>query len=424
MPQAVRSSYQIHISALVEWIKVYDNVWVVNLSFIFTNVAYKTLVGVDLPNMGSNQHELNGVQALREFFGTDERTRGTISWHYFADDEEPIQEKTEFTFYDARENHPTRTEWRFYYPGSFLAHADIGDRLFIARSQSGQLFGLVFQNGSGWLRAAQTFFGSGVSTSHLDPVPRETLESQELELLRRQILDALNLDIAVPVTQTDEELMVEKYGRVFPSTKEMGVFARSQVEVDTNNADETLVRWLNREEELFRALERVVIGERLREAFESVDEFIEYSLSVQNRRKSRMGFALQNHLAELFSVHRLRFTPQARTEANNRPDFIFPGQNEYHDHGFDSALLVMLGVKSTSKDRWRQVLTEADRIPVKHLCTLETGISVKQTDEMKRQNLTLVIPSSLHETYTNDQQRGLLNVGAFIEFARGKQNLA
>jgi EcoRII C terminal len=379
-------------------------------------------VTVDLPNMGSNQHELNGVQALREFFGTGGRTQGTINWHYFADDQEPIQEKTEFTFYDARENHPTRTEWRLYYAGSFLAHADVGDRLFLARSRSGQLFGLVFQGGSAWLRAAQTLFGTNVSTSRLDSVSRETLDNQELELLRRQILDELNLDIAVPATQTDEEIMIEKYGRIFPSTKEMALFARSQVKVDPNNPDETLVRWLNREEELFRALEQVVIGERLEEGFKSVDEFIEYSLSIQNRRKSRMGFALQNHLAELFTVHHLRFTPQARTEANNRPDFIFPGQDEYRDEAFDAALLVMLGVKSTSKDRWRQVLTEADRIPEKHLCTLEAGISVKQTDEMKRQKLTLVIPTSLHETYTGDQRGALLTVGAFIEFARLKQN--
>ena len=50
----------------------------------------------------------------------------------------------------------------------------------------------------------------------------------------------------------------------------------------------------------------------------------------------------------------------------------------------------------TSKDRWRQVLTEADRIPQKHLCTLEAGISTKQTDETRRQSLTLVVPAGLH----------------------------
>lgn len=398
-----------------------------NLSSVFSEVAHKVLVAVDLPNLGSHQHELNGVSALKEFFGTSGPTRGTLSWHYFADDQEPVQATSEFTFYDARAKSADRTgrsEWRFYYEGGFLALADVGDRFFLARSQSGQLFGLVFQGNSGWLRAAQALFGVQISTSLFDSVPRETLDHQELELLRRQILDELSLDLAVPVPPSDEDLMLEKYGKTFPTTKEMALFARSQVEVDPGHPDDTLVRWLNREEELFRALENVVIRERLDQGFRTVDEFIEYSLSVQNRRKSRMGFALQNHLAELFARHDLRFTAQARTEENNRPDFIFPGQEEYRNETFDSALLIMLGVKSTSKDRWRQVLTEADRIPEKHLCTLEAGISVKQTAEMRRQKLTLVIPDSLIETYTATQIEELLNVGGFIELARSKQKQA
>lgn len=371
--------------------------------------------------MGSHQHELNGVQAVQQFFGTSERQTGTISWHYFADDQEPLQETTQYTFYDSRENHPTRTEWRLYYQGSFLAHARVGDRLFIARSTSGQLFGLVFQNNSAWLRAAEALFGITVSTPRLLAVPHGNLHSQELELLRRQILDELNLEIAVPAAQTDEHLMVEKYGRTFPSTREMAEFARSQVEVDPNRSDETLVRWLTREEELFRALEQVIIGEKLKEGFKSVDEFIQYSLSVQNRRKSRMGFALQNHLSELFTFHQLKFKAQARTEGNNRPDFLFPGEEEYRDETFDTALLVMLGVKSTSKDRWRQVLDEADRIPDKHLCTLEPGISTKQTEAMRNRRLTLVVPAKLHATYTGPQLREMMNIETFIDFVRRKQ---
>lgn len=394
-----------------------------NLSSVFSAVAHKVLVAVDLPG-GSHQHEINGDKGLKEFFGTSESTRGTLSWHYFADDREPAQEQGDFNFYDARAKSSDRTgrsEWRFYYDGSFLEHADVGDRFFLARAQSGQLFGLVFQGGSAWLRAAQALFGVQISTSSFDTVPSETLASQELELLRRQILDELGLDLALPVRPTDEELMLEKYGRTFPTTKEMALFARSQVEVDPDRPDETLVRWLTREEELFRALENVVILERLAIGFRTVDEFIQYSLSVQNRRKSRMGFALQNHLSEVLKQQGLRFTAQARTEGNNRPDFVFPGQDEYHDERFDASLLVMLGVKSTSKDRWRQVLTEADRIPGKHLCTLEAGISTRQTEEMARQQLTLVIPATLHATYTSDQRESLLSIGEFIEAVRRNQ---
>jgi len=395
-----------------------------NLSSLFSNVAHKELVAVDLPNLGSNQHELNGVAALKEFFGTAGPSRGTLSWHYFADDREPAQAEGDFTFYDARAKSSERTgrvEWRFYYYGSFLAQANVGDWFFLARSNSGRLFALVFQQQSAWLRAAQALFGVQASTTSFRAVRSETLANQQLELLRRQILAELDLEIALPVRPTDEELMLAKYGRTFPTTKEMSAFARTQIDVDFTQPDEVLVRWLDREEQLFRALENVVIRERLDGGFRTVDEFIEYSLSVQNRRKSRMGHALQNHLSEVFTQQGLRFTPQARTEGNNRPDFIFPGQQEYHNEAFNAALLIMLGVKSTSKDRWRQVLDEADRIPDKHLCTLEAGISTKQTEAMRNRHLTLVIPAELHATYTASQLAEIISVERFIEFVRRMQ---
>jgi EcoRII C terminal len=84
-------------------------------------------------------------------------------------------------------------------------------------------------------------------------------------------------------------------------------------------------------------------------------------------------------------------------------------------------LLVMLGVKSTAKDRWRQVLDEADRIPDKHLCTLEAGISTSQTDAMRNRRLTLVVPAGLHVTYTQGQLANIMNIQSFIEFVREKQ---
>lgn len=395
-----------------------------NLSDVFTAVAHKELVAVDLPDMGSNQHELNGTSALRSFFGTDAATQGVIFWHRFADDEEPVSESRNFTFYDARAKSADRTgrsEWRFYYEGSFLQCADVGDTLVLARSRTGKLFGLVFQHDSAWLRTARLLFGIAESSPAFDEIPDAALTARDLEFTRQRILTELRLELLVPASTTDEELMLQRFGAQFPSTREMSQFAREQIAADVQRPDETLVRWLEREEQLFRALENRIIGERIRAGFETVDSFVEYSLSVQNRRKARMGFALQNHLQELFNAHRLDFTAQARTEANNRPDFIFPGQREYQDAEFDATLLVMLGVKSTSKDRWRQVLTEADRIPDKHLCTLEAGISTRQTQEMQRQRLTLVLPEALHETYSDEQRSLLLRLTDFIELVRAKQ---
>lgn len=395
-----------------------------NLSSVFSSVAHKKLVRVDLPHLGSHQHELNGASSLREFFGATRRTQGKIQWRYFADGADALLGEGEFTFYDARAKSARRTgrtEWHFYYTGGFLSCAKVGDRLFIVKTQAGSVYGLVFEQNSAWLRAAKVLFGQTESSDGVATLPQETLTARQLEFLQRNILSELDLGIPVPAESNDAQIMLDKFGKIFPTTKIMSTFARTQVEVDLSKSDETLIRWLDREEQLFRALENVVIRERLDEGFDTVDDFIDYSLSVQNRRKSRMGFALQNHLAELFTHQGLRFTAQAKTESNNRPDFIFPGQTEYHDLSFNTALLVMLGVKSTSKDRWRQVLDEADRITEKHLCTLEAGISTKQTEAMRHRHLTLVIPASLHATYTPGQRVELLDIESFIDHARQKQ---
>jgi hypothetical protein len=81
----------------------------------------------------------------------------------------------------------------------------------------------------------------------------------------------------------------------------------------------------------------------------------------------------------------------------------------------------MLGVKSTLKERWRQILTEAKRIPRKHLCTLEPGISKNQTDDIASHDIQLVIPEAFHETYADEQRSQILTVSAFIEVVKYKQ---
>jgi hypothetical protein len=81
----------------------------------------------------------------------------------------------------------------------------------------------------------------------------------------------------------------------------------------------------------------------------------------------------------------------------------------------------MLGAKSSCKDRWRQVLTEAKRIDSKHLLTLEPGISENQTDEMRAHKLQLVLPAGLHETYRPTQQDWLMDVQGFLALVRDRQ---
>jgi hypothetical protein len=152
-----------------------------------------------------------------------------------------------------------------------------------------------------------------------------------------------------------------------------------------------------------------------------VDGFVQYSLSIQNRRKRRAGQSLENHVEQLFISRNIRYDRTKITENNSKPDFVFPSIAEYHDVSFNSAMLTMLGVKSTCKDRWRQVLVEARRIPNKHLLTLEAAISENQTHEMQSNNLQLVVPVALHNTYSPRQQNWLMNLTDFVGLLKKRQ---
>ncbi|MGK2856493.1 MAG: type II restriction endonuclease [Thermoanaerobaculia bacterium] len=401
----------------------------ISLASLFAAVADKTLALVDLPEVGSHQHELNGSSHLRDFFGTDETVRGEVRWHYFAEDQPPLHDTGSFTFYDSRAKSADRTgrsEWRMYYTGDFLSVASPGDLLVLARTLLGEVHALVVQTQSSWARAVGTLFGLDSGTPHFRISASDELDQKTFEFVSSRIVEELELDFEPPSAPDYESIAARELGRArnegrdFPTTRRMGDVSRETVMTDTGDVDATLLRWLETEERIFRAMEREIVEVKLRAGFASVDEFISYSLSVQNRRKSRMGLALQNHLAELFRIHRVRFSAQAFTENRKKPDFLFPGAAEYHDPTFDSARLTMLAAKSTCKDRWPQVLTEASRIQEKHLCTIEPAISESQTDEMQRQGVILVIPEGLQRTFSAKQCKGLLSLSGFVDLVRAR----
>ena len=118
----------------------------------------------------------------------------------------------------------------------------------------------------------------------------------------------------------------------------------------------------------------------------------------------------------------MKFQRGVETENKNKPDFLFPGKDAYKDSDYPSQKLAMLGSKSSLKDRWRQVLSEAERIPEKHLLTLEPGISENQTDEMRAKRLQLVVPTKLHSTFRPQQQDWLMDVSGFIGMVAANQS--
>ena len=152
-----------------------------------------------------------------------------------------------------------------------------------------------------------------------------------------------------------------------------------------------------------------------------MDEFLGFSLSILNRRKSRAGKSLEHHLSTIFTSANLKFEEQVITEDKKKPDFIFPGGKEYHDMNFPVEKLVLLGAKTTLKDRWRQVISEADRIQHKHLFTLQGKISNNQLKEMKDADIHLVLPNSKLASIPSAYIKDVIDLKQFISFVKAKQ---
>jgi hypothetical protein len=74
----------------------------------------------------------------------------------------------------------------------------------------------------------------------------------------------------------------------------------------------------------------------------------------------------------------------------------------------------MLAVKTTCKDRWRQILNEAERIKKKHLLTLQEGVSVGQFEEMVNTSVQLVVPEPLRSKFPSSIQQHLQTIESFI----------
>ena len=405
------------------------------LSEYFEGVAAKRLSAVEADETRSNQHEYHATKKIQVFLGSpEEKTRMPARFLYLCDeDPDPIVEDAFLTLYNCRKDKPRAPEYHLYFPTTNVSlNASEGDLLVIAKKRDGGLLVLIAENGSSIGRQIEWLFGFA-DLVHPGFSVKSELETEQdrIEFASRFILE--NIGIAVETSEESylDDMLALFAGR-FPTTREFSAYARSTLKdlSPQEQPDLVLMTWMEREEILFRTLERYLIADRLSQGFTGeesaggvdVDGFLSFSLSVQNRRKSRVGLALENHLELLFSENGLRYTRTAVTENKAKPDFLFPGVAEYHNPSFDSLKLTMLGVKSTCKDRWRQVLAEADRIVDKHLLTLETAISTNQTDEMAAKRLQLILPRSLHQTYTPPQQAWLMDVEAFISLARQRQN--
>ena len=396
----------------------------------FEGIAFKRLSDADTGRGTSRQHEIGITTAMREGFLARLAADAIETTYVRLDDEsEPLTMAASATHYDARRSKSERDEeWRLYYKTNPVTERMTpGDALLLVQTKERKLLFFVAREAS---EAEQQLFRIfGTNAGEQPPASREFTDNDgKLNFGSWDFFK--NLDI-LEQDQTDAKFpdsLIGHFGIEFPPVCVLSRIARDSLpEIDARtNPDAALVDWLARETLLFEHIEAKFLAEQMGPEFVKdgkvkVKDFLNLAKATLNRRSCRRGWSLEYHIAAILDAFDLEYEHQARTENGHKPDFLFPSADAYAGGVKGDICLVMLGAKSTCKDRWRQVLAEAEKIPNKHLLTLQDGISENQTAQMRASNLRLVVPTSIQSEYTPAQRKWLLSVQDFIDMVKCRQ---
>ena len=208
--------------------------------------------------------------------------------------------------------------------------------------------------------------------------------------------------------------MLEQWLDRFPTPQEVFDAALELHSYRDLGTDDRLMRRRDSEYAVFQSVEHAVESGIIRQGFSSVNAFLAKAQTMLQRRKARSGRSLELHLHTIFNEENIVCVFQPTTESGNRPDFIFPSQAAYNNPAYPANRLRMLAAKTTVRERWRQIIEEANRIPVKHLLTLQQGVSENQFSQMREAKVRLVVPQSLHNNYPQSVRPELMTLQDFV----------
>jgi hypothetical protein len=182
-------------------------------------------------------------------------------------------------------------------------------------------------------------------------------------------------------------------------------------DVEDSTVDDTLLRAIDLEYNLFRRVEQRLCEALLLRTFRNVDEFIATAKTITNRRKSRAGRSLENHVSHL--LMQAGIPHDLRPSIAGKPDVVIPSRKAYDDRLFDDSRLFLIACKTTFKDRWPQVLKEGRRVAQKHLLTLQKGMALSQLQEFDEANVNVVVPDRYRKGYPRSPR--VLSVSEFFD---------
>lgn len=371
----------------------------------------KFLSANDSGETGGHQSGILVSKTAKNMLFTDQEIKdnhilkknGVIKW------QDDFETACTFTWYESK-NELRITGFGRGFP---LLRPEYTGALFVLVKDSPEDFqGFLFNTDEDIQEFLDTFGLTPAETNRPIELNEVSFEAKEKKAISF-FIDSLTVDFPSSIDMSDaaRKIVFEVY-----STKLLTI----------KDPDTALLQWTEAEYRLFREIEHSRYGNTIAQGFKSVDDFITLANQVLNRRKSRAGKSLEHHLSAIFDDNKVLYTAQAITEGNKKPDFLFPSEEAYHDINFSIDKLCTLAAKTTCKDRWRQILNEADRLrdENKYLCTMQQGISSAQMDEMQAEKVVLVVPKPYIMAYPKEKRDRIWTVGQFVSYVKEMEGIS
>lgn len=428
-----------------------------NIDSEYVGFGWKRLSSHEIDPKVSNGHEFQGVKALGQLLGYQRLNEIPTCYYLITDDPDgsPIVDdfiRSNSSWYDSRERDEKRSaEWRLYYPadaGRIQVKCHAGDLMVVGRRKDGTLSVLLVEANTCAEASIINLLGIGRipergrgNTRVIDAMDRdiglsasETLEQLALSMAA---FDGAPPPFSVPEPRLAGDIEVEeiatemiaKWPDNLGSCQDVSRLVITRCAYDIHSVvaepDAALMRWLEAAEASYRIWESQHLSrflKPLRHDEMVSDEVLAEAvstkwMSLRQGRVSRAGRMMELFLVEIFKTAQLRFDWGGKIEGGKLPDFLFPGVKEYCDENFPANRLRILGSKTSFKDRWRQILAEADRVMVKHGVTRDDSITQSIFAQMEAQSFVVVMPKPIKDTYSN-RPKNLISLEGFIDETR------
>lgn len=156
---------------------------------------------------------------------------------------------------------------------------------------------------------------------------------------------------------------------------------------------------------------QAILEERAKYALDGLySELDSFYMSIFQSRRSRAGIAFELVIREFFVRLDYPFAEQVDIEGA-KPDFVMPSEAHFRTSPLDC---IIFTAKRTLRERWRQVVTEANKGYGFFLATMDKNISKSQIEQMAKHKVYMVVPLSLLDA--SEPYSSAHNVLSFEDF--------